>query len=312
MSTASDWTAAEHAARQALASHEDTAVLAAARLTPIDASLSNFAWHAVASPQQEGFVRLARAGMEALGADLHAEAAILHVVSAAGIAPAVLRCDPSQRLLVTRWIEPTLTTPGTGDARMIFRVATAMAKLHGLPAPRELRRIRFDEQATMLQADLPATPTLTELRDIAGRVFARLTAAPGPIVLCHHDIHAQNMVLDDTERLWLVDWEYAGLNDPVFDLASYASQCGLSGNAMQLLCEAYATAGGAVEEGRLALALWAFDYVQWLWYQGLRSGASEGHGLAEALRRSERIESSLLARASGVLRCNNRAFEHND
>lgn len=312
MNTASDWTAAERAARQALASHADTIALATSQLTPIDESLSNFAWHAVAGPRQQGFVRLARAGTEALGADLHAEAAILHLVSTAGIAPPVLRCDPSQRLLVTRWVEPTAATPGTDDARMIFRVATAMAQLHRLPATRVLRRIRFDEQARMLQADLPATPTLTELRDIAGRVFTRLAAAPGPVALCHHDIHAQNMVLDTNERLWLVDWEYAGLNDPVFDLASYASQCGLSRNAMQLLCEAYATAGGVVEEGRLALALWAFDYVQWLWYQGLRSGANEGHGVEEALRRSERIERSLLARASEVLRCNNRVFDHND
>lgn len=312
MNTSSHWTAAEHAVRQALASHDDTAVLAAARLTPIDESLSNFAWHAVADMQRQGFVRLARAGTEALGADLHAEAEILHLVSTAGIAPQVLRCDPPRRLLVTRWIEPASATPQADDPRMIVRVATTMARLHGLAVPRELRRIRFDEQARMLQAALPATPTLTELSDIAGQVFTQLAAAPGPAALCHHDIHAQNMVVDVTERLWLVDWEYAGLNDPVFDLASYASQCGLSHQSLQLLCEAYAAAGGAVGEGRLGLALWTFDYVQWLWYQGLQTRANEGHGLEEASRRSGRIETTLLARASGVLRCNNRAFDHND
>jgi tRNA A-37 threonylcarbamoyl transferase component Bud32 len=312
MNTSSDWKAAEHAARQALASHADTSALAAARLTPIDESLSNFAWHAVAGVQQQGFVRLARAGTESLGADLHAEAEILHLVSAAGIAPPVLRCDPPQRLLVTRWIEPAVRAVRADDPLMIARVATAMAQLHGLSVPRELRLIRFDVQARLLQADLPATPVLRQLCDTAGDVFAQLAASPGAMTLCHHDIHRQNMVLDATERLWLVDWEYAGLNDPVFDLASYASQCGLSHDALQTLCEAYATAGGTVRQGRLELARWAFDYVQWLWYLGLQLGAHEGHGLEEASRRSERIETGLLARASGVLRCNNRAFDHND
>ena len=311
MNTSDDWGAAEQAARQALASHADTAALAAARLTPIDESLSNFAWHAVAGPQQ-GFVRLARAGTEALGADLHAEAAILHLVSAAGIAPPVLRCDPPRRLLVTRWIEPAAHAARANDRGMIARVATVMAQLHGLAVPGELRRIRFDVQARLLQADLPATTTLTQLSDTAGEVFARLAAVPEAAALCHHDIHPQNMVLDATDRLWLVDWEYAGLNDPVFDLASYVSQCDVSHDALPVLCAAYVAAGGSVGEGRLQLALWAFDYVQWLWYQGLQSGANEGHGLAEASRRSERIETSLLARASQVLRCNNRAFDHND
>lgn len=312
MSTSSEWTAAEHAARVALASHADTAALAAARLTPIDESLSNFAWHAVADSQRQGFVRLARAGTEALGADLHAEAQILHLVSTAGIAPAVLRCDPSRRLLVTRWIEPASATPSADDPRTIVRVAAVMAQLHGLSVSPELRRIRFDEQARMLQADLSTTATLTELSDIAGQVFTQLTTAPGPAALCHHDIHAQNMVVDAADRLWLVDWEYAGLNDPVFDLASYASQCELAHDSRRLLCDAYAAAGGTVGQGRLELALWAFDYVQWLWYQGLQLSAREGHGLEEALRRSERIETTLLVRASGVLRCNNRAFDHND
>jgi thiamine kinase-like enzyme len=312
MNTSDDWTAAEHAARQALAAHADTAALAASRLTPIDDSLSNFAWHAVAGPQLQGFVRLARAGTEALGADLHAEAAILHLVSSAGIAPPVLRCDPSRRLLVTRWIEPTAAARRNDDPRQIVRVAGVMAQLHGLSVSPALRRIRFDVEARLLEAGLPATPTLRQLGDTAAAVFAQLAAASSALVLCHHDIHAQNIVLDATDRLWLVDWEYAGLNDPVFDLASYASQCGLSPDSLQVLCEAYAAAGGAVEEGKLGLALWAFDYVQWLWYQGLQSGANEGHGLEEASRRSERIERSLLARASGVLRCNNRSFDHND
>jgi thiamine kinase len=123
--------------------------------------------------------------------------------------------------------------------------------------------------------------------------------------LCHHDVHAQNLVTDPAGRLWLADWEYAGLGDAVFDLASCASQLRLSAAGTGLLCDQYIRAGGTVELARLDRARWAFDYVQWLWYRGLLASASPGPDAVEAARRAERIERKLQARASGVLRCNN-------
>jgi thiamine kinase-like enzyme len=42
------------------------------------------------------------------------------------------------------------------------------------------------------------------------------------IVFGHNDLLAAN-IFDDGERLWLLDWDYAGLNSPLFDLANLAS-----------------------------------------------------------------------------------------
>ncbi len=55
-------------------------------------------------------------------------------------------------------------------------------------------------------------------------VAARLEAAVGPIevVFGHNDLLAANFI-DDGRRLWLVDWEYAGFNSPLFDLGGLAS-----------------------------------------------------------------------------------------
>jgi thiamine kinase len=307
-----DWSLAEVAARAALATHGATSHLAAASFMPIDASLSNFAWRADVGLQQ-CFVRLARVGSEALGADLQAEARILQLVSEAGLAPPVLRCDPTQRLLVTHWIDPVASELDATDAAVIESVAQALARLHRLAVPGDLRRIRFDAQARMLRASSPATEAAARLDTIASDVFALLDIDGAAPVLCHHDIHTQNLVIDAGRRLWLVDWEYAGLNDPAFDLASFASQSALSADATQRLCAAYARAGGKIDAGRLEMARWAFDHVQWLWYRGLGSSAGGGHGLEEASLRSDRIERSLLERASALLRCNNRRFsQHKD
>jgi thiamine kinase-like enzyme len=61
------------------------------------------------------------------------------------------------------------------------------------------------------------------LDDLLARA-ARLEAAVGPIdvVFGHNDLLAANFI-DDGRRLWLVDWEYAGFNSPLFDLGGLAS-----------------------------------------------------------------------------------------
>ena len=57
----------------------------------------------------------------------------------------------------------------------------------------------------------------------------RLEAAIGPIeiVFGHNDLLPANLI-DDGNRLWLVDWEYAGFNSPLFDLGGLASNAGMT------------------------------------------------------------------------------------
>jgi thiamine kinase-like enzyme len=66
------------------------------------------------------------------------------------------------------------------------------------------------------------------LDDLLARA-ARLEAAVGPIevVFGHNDLLAANFI-DDGKRLWLVDWEYAGFNSPLFDLGGLASNSELT------------------------------------------------------------------------------------
>ncbi len=298
------WQQAERAARAALATEADTAALAVATFEPIAGSLSNFAWH-VSVPGQDRFVRVARAGNEQLGADLHAEGEILRLVARAGLAPQVVRCDPAARLLVTQWIASAKTDlAAAGRDRTLRQVAAMLRQLHELTPPPGLRVVDFAVQARRLGTALPAEAVRPALTACAEEVLSRL--GPGcATALCHHDVHTQNLVADPAGRLWLVDWEYAGLGDPVFDLASCASQLELSAASAGLLCDEYNRAGGKVELSRLDLARWAFDYVQWLWYRGLLASVAPGPDAFEAAYRAERIERDLQARASGVLRCNN-------
>jgi thiamine kinase-like enzyme len=60
----------------------------------------------------------------------------------------------------------------------------------------------------------------------------RLERAVGPIdlVFGHNDLLAANFI-DDGTRLWLLDWDYAGWNTPLFDLANLSSNNGFDSRA---------------------------------------------------------------------------------
>jgi len=72
------------------------------------------------------------------------------------------------------------------------------------------------------------------------RMAERLEQAVGPIdiVFGHNDMLAANL-LDDGQRLWLVDWEYAGFNSPLFDLGGLASNSEASREAAEHMMELY-------------------------------------------------------------------------
>ena len=76
-------------------------------------------------------------------------------------------------------------------------------------------------------------PRLMEIAD-------RLEEAVGTmqLVFGHNDLLAANFI-DDGDRLWLIDWEYAGFNSPLFDLANLASNNDLSVEQENWVLEIY-------------------------------------------------------------------------
>jgi thiamine kinase-like enzyme len=62
--------------------------------------------------------------------------------------------------------------------------------------------------------------------------------SPLPIVFGHNDLLPANF-LDDGRKLWLIDFEYAGFNTAMFDLAGTASNAGMSGEESDELLTAY-------------------------------------------------------------------------
>lgn len=58
-------------------------------------------------------------------------------------------------------------------------------------------------------------------------------------VFCHNDPIYANWLLDRNGRMYLIDWEYAGMNDPMWDLADLSVESGFSASEDDMLLTAY-------------------------------------------------------------------------
>lgn len=77
---------------------------------------------------------------------------------------------------------------------------------------------------------------------------------PLPIVFGHNDLLPANL-LDTSDRLWLIDFEYAGFSTAMFDLAGLSSNAGFSTEESEALLEAYFDAPPSPELKRSLAAM---------------------------------------------------------
>ena len=274
--------AAEHAVRRLLRADERTRGLEQAEFEVLPGGFSNHAWR-VRHGVRQYFVRLGRAGADRLGVDRYSEQALVTLAAAAGLAPSILACDPAHGLLVTDYIDGrTWTRDDARDPRNLSRLGARLRVLHGLAVPTGLAPRSFGASAALLEAQLrDSGRDVAAMRRVGRSALGRLAPRAGIAVPCHDDLHHLNLV-DDGERLWLVDWEYGGAGDPAYDLASHACQHDLDVDARRRLITAsgLGCAGAAsVDDDVLDAACIAFDYVQWLWYRvdAARAGDARTH-----------------------------------
>ncbi len=177
---------------------------------------------------------------ERLGIDRRNELVCQSAAHAFGVAPAVAYHENG--VLVSDYISArTLTADEVREPSVLRRVAATLKTLHDgwdqltgeflyFSAFQTVRT--YAETAQSLNACLP--DDLAELVEDARRLSRSLV--PFTPVLCHNDLLPAN-VLDDGDRVWLVDWEYAGVGHPLFDLAGLSANCGFCrADDERLLC----------------------------------------------------------------------------
>ena len=171
------------------------------------------------------------------------EIAASQAAHAIGVSPELVYHEPG--VLVVRFVEGQVYAEA--DVRVdgnLLRIVQLMQRFHH-EMPGRFNQVPvmfwvfqvFRHYLNLLARGQSAhAERLAELAQI-GR---ELENAVGPveIVFGHNDLLAANFI-DDGERLWLIDFDYAGFNSPLFDLSNLASNNELDEAQELAMLEAY-------------------------------------------------------------------------
>ncbi len=189
----------------------------------------------------ESFVlRITGENTEFLGIDRQHEYAANAAAAEIGIAPAVFYFIEPEGYLVTRFLNARPIPLEEIMPKNIRRVALTLKKIHALPSfPGTFSPFRtIDDYAATARQYNVSFPSnfdwhMARLREIEA-AFLKEPFAPCP---CHNDLLNENFLDDGNIRI--IDWEYAGMGDPAFDLANFAVHHQFSDEQEKILFEYY-------------------------------------------------------------------------
>jgi thiamine kinase-like enzyme len=221
----------------------------------------------VESPAGVFVLRLGGAETGLMGIDRACEYAATAIAASLGVGAEVLLADAEADVLVTRFIAGVpLTSDQARTAVMLPRLAAALRQVHdgpafpGLFAPwtathRQLSHAR--------QRGVAPPPAIDEALVCLAHIERSLGASTS-LRPCHNDMLAANF-LDDGERIRIIDWEYAGMGDPFFDLGNLAVNLDLDASDHPGLLRGYGLEPDDRALARLALMRLASDLREASW-----------------------------------------------
>ncbi len=216
-------------------------------------------------------LRLPGAGTEAYINRAH-ELASARSAAAAGVSPALLHGDAATGVMVTALVEDAVTmTPELFRQRegAVARAARALRQLHGkasaFPFRFELFAMIDDYLGVLAGKDVALPDGYHDVVREAQSIRQVLETRPVALAPCHCDPLCENF-LDTGRRMWIVDWEYSGMNDPMWDLGDLSVEGQFSEAQDDELLFAYF--GGrpfASDHGRMVIYKALCDLLWTLW-----------------------------------------------
>jgi thiamine kinase len=211
-------------------------------------------------------LRLDGAAWRRPGVDRARELILHRAAAAVGIAPALVAAAPEARgLLVMEFVPGRLWERADYDnVDALRRLGERLYALHRLPPP---AIEAFDPwrvaQAYVRQIDAAHTGALERPLQRLQTLSAELRCGPAAMTVVHGDLWQGNVL--QGSRLWLLDWEYAQLSDPLMDVACVLAYYPA---AERYRAELAAAAGFDAQALAAALSARVFVYraLSWLWH----------------------------------------------
>jgi thiamine kinase-like enzyme len=265
-------------------------------VTPIEAGRTNRNFR-VEVDGDAFFLRLSDEDTALLGIDRTAEYEAAIDAAAAGVGPEVVVHLPEHHCLITHWVPGEPLAEGDMDREDVLAdVARVVRTIHAgprIPSTFDPFRIVEDYRRISQERGVPIPGAFDAAHAHAGRIEQALAVAPVPECPCHNDLLADNFLRGD-DGFWLVDYEYAGMGDPFFDLGNLSINNGLSAASQERLLGLMFGEVTDRHRARLELMRIMSDFREAMWgvvQQGLSSLDIDYVAYAE--RHFERLSGSM-------------------
>ncbi len=222
----------------------------------------------VTTPTDVLVVRCSQSDASLLSINRDAEHLNTSAAASAGVGPRVVDYRPDLGILVIDFlVGRTLTEADFADPAVLVRAADACRRLHA--GPRFTGDFdmfaRRDDYLASARSHGFAVPPDYERFDVAWADLRRvLTSTAVPTASCNNDLLAGNFV-DDGDRIWLIDYEYSGNNDPFFEIGNTATECEFSADQTAAYTEAYLGRSSRSLVARVRLQSLVSEYGWSLW-----------------------------------------------
>jgi len=235
-------------------------------LEPLGGGITNRNFKVTLLDGAQVVLRIGGKDTELLGIDRDNEHAATRAAADAGLAPEVIAFVEPEGYLVTRFVGGRpVPVEEVRTTQALREIAGGLLRLHEGPAiPGRFDSFRVVEAycATATTHGVAVPAGYTTAKDVADRIEqARGVQPPVP---CHNDLLNANFITDG-ERIWIVDWEYAGMGDRFFDLANFSINHELSDDENEELLRMYF--GEVSEDDVRSLTLMRFmsDFREAMW-----------------------------------------------
>jgi len=189
----------------------------------------------------------------------------------AGVSPEILWANGDSGVMISRCIEAATMTPDLFSKRVgsPARAGVALAKLHGSGEEFQFRFELFamiDDYLIILAGKDTTLPEgYADVVKAAQPIKQVLADNPAPLAPCHCDPLCENF-LDDGDVMWVIDWEYSGMNDPLWDLGDLSVEAGFSqAQDMEMLQAYFDAEPSEAQVGRMVIYKAMCDLLWTLW-----------------------------------------------
>lgn len=210
-------------------------------VAPIQAGITNRNFR-VELDGEAFVVRIPGVDTHLLGIDRAVEHSMACAAASAGVGPEVFAYLPDSQTLITRFVAGVvMTEEELQTEQSLMAVVRSIKKIHGCPALNADFPVFWVVKDYLQYArsrGLSPSPELIELGQTGVLIEEALRRHPIADCPCHNDLLNANL-LSQGDHIWVVDYEYAGMGDPFFDLGNLSINNGFRPATDEMLLRFY-------------------------------------------------------------------------